>query len=51
MLVNQVPKRWHEKDIYTRLIRNDDEGVEIYDMISRGGSFEVSTVTQKGDLT
>ena len=44
-VVNRVPKRWAEKDIYCQLIANDDDNNPFYDMVPRAYAFEVSTVT------
>ena len=44
VLFNQVPKPWFSFDIYYSLIHNDDEEVDVYEMIPKLGSFEISTV-------
>ena len=46
VLINQVPKEWHEKDIYCSLIPNYDDNYHVYDMVGRMGAFEVSTVVE-----
>ena len=51
ILHNEVPKEWADKQIYMQMIRNDDAGAGCYDMVPRGGAFEVSTVTKKGDYS
>ena len=48
VLCNSVPKKWHEKQIYMQLIANDDDESDCYDMIARGGAFEISTVVEQG---
>ena len=44
ILFNQVPKAWFEYDIYYSLIHNDNEEVDVFEMIPKLGSMEVSTV-------
>ena len=44
MLFNQVPKTWFNFDIYYSLIHNDDDELDVYEMIPKLGSFEISTV-------
>ena len=44
VLFNQVPKTWHEKEIYCQLIQNSDDQCDVYDIVPRLGAFEVSTV-------
>ena len=44
VLFNQVPKEWFEYDIYYSLIHNTNEELNVYEMIPKLGSFEVSTV-------
>ena len=46
VLFNSVPKKWHDKQIYMQLVGNDDEGLDYYDMVARGGAFEISTVAE-----
>ena len=51
VLFNQVPKEWHQKDLYCQLIPNDDDNNDVYDMIPRFYAFEVSTVAKCGGRT
>ena len=44
-VMNKVPKRWAEKDIYCQLVANEDDNNPYYDMVPRPYAFEVSTVT------
>ena len=44
VLLNQVPKNWHQHPLYVQLIANNDADCNLFDMVPRLGSFEVSTV-------
>ena len=44
VLFNQVPKAWFKFDMYYSLIHNDDDELDVYEMIPKLGSFEISTV-------
>ena len=44
VLYNQVPKAWYDYDIYYSLIHNSREDLDVFQMIPKLGSFEVSTV-------
>ena len=44
VLYNQVPKSWYDYDIYYSLIHNSSDEVDVFQMIPKLGSFEVSTV-------
>ena len=44
ILFNQVPKAWFQSNLYCQLISNNDESNDVYDVMPRLGSFEVSTV-------
>ena len=46
VLFNQVPKDWHKFSIYYQLIHNNDKDLEVFDIIPKLGSFEVSTVVK-----
>ena len=50
VVMNQVPKPWHEKDIYCQLIPNDDDNNPFYDCLPRHWAFEVSTVINNADI-
>ena len=44
ILFNQVPKAWFQSNLYCQLISNNDQTNDVYDVMPRLGSFEVSTV-------
>ena len=48
VLINSVPKMWHNFDIYFGLVPNDEKEEECYAMVPKRGAFEVSTVAQVG---
>ena len=43
-----MPKAWFEFDLYYSLIHNSNVDLDVYEMIPKLGSFEVSTVIKVG---
>ena len=43
-----MPKAWFEFDLYYSLIHNSNDDLDVFDMIPKLGSFEVSTVITVG---